>query len=425
MQIFLTISLTASEKLDRSYLPPPGAQYAGGDPDEILAPLEVPKLPQTELIPVGYNPISFKETKELLNKSPITTTSYAFTQTTTFPSIESYATTPIPINPTIGLPVENLSLNNNLFYNQNSPSDLQQDAYNVNILHGPINKHQNQNIIPTEGDILIPSSKFQQSILNSDFQKYPSEQLEKEKFGQYSDLNIGHPKPSQENFTPQGQYSEIHNQGVSAETVHQSNTYPLPNLNTPPTPYNQDHQSHSHDGMPQNQSLSEVQSTLNPALLGNSQFKQLGQGYSNVLSTTSLMSSVAPSSDIGSVKYFERPQAARDRSAVILNYENILTPNSYSYNYDTSNGIHADENGVVGDGTKAKGSYSYTGDDGKIYSIFYTADENGFQPHGDHLPTPPPIPEAIKRVIEQAAREKEAGIIDDGKYCKLTYVFLL
>lgn len=41
------------------------------------------------------------------------------------------------------------------------------------------------------------------------------------------------------------------------------------------------------------------------------------------------------------------------------------------------------------------GSYSYIAPDGTLISVSYVADENGFQAFGDHLPTPPPIPESI------------------------------
>lgn len=52
---------------------------------------------------------------------------------------------------------------------------------------------------------------------------------------------------------------------------------------------------------------------------------------------------------------------------------------------------------------QVSGSYSYVGEDGQTYSVTYTADENGYHANGDHLPTPPPIPEAILRSLELTA----------------------
>lgn len=43
-------------------------------------------------------------------------------------------------------------------------------------------------------------------------------------------------------------------------------------------------------------------------------------------------------------------------------------------------------------GALVKGSYSYTGDDGVVYSVRYTADDNGFHPEGDHIKVPPFVP---------------------------------
>lgn len=67
------------------------------------------------------------------------------------------------------------------------------------------------------------------------------------------------------------------------------------------------------------------------------------------------------------------------------------------------------------------GSYSYTGDDGHTYTVNYKADANGFQATGDHLPTPPPIPEAIQKSIAynaqaQSGNQNQGGYSQQGSY---------
>lgn len=72
--------------------------------------------------------------------------------------------------------------------------------------------------------------------------------------------------------------------------------------------------------------------------------------------------------------------------------------------------------GTDHEGQEVRGSYSYTGPDGVVYTMNYISNENGFQPQGDHLPTPPPIPEAILKALELNAAEEAAGKYDDGSY---------
>ncbi|VVC98222.1 unnamed protein product [Leptidea sinapis] len=81
---------------------------------------------------------------------------------------------------------------------------------------------------------------------------------------------------------------------------------------------------------------------------------------------------------------------------------------TYKWLYETGNEIIAEESGYVknfgkGEGEEvqvAEGKFSYKSPDGTPISLSYIADENGFQPQGDHLPTPPPIPPAIQRALE-------------------------
>ncbi|XP_055530941.1 pupal cuticle protein 36a-like [Wyeomyia smithii] len=114
-------------------------------------------------------------------------------------------------------------------------------------------------------------------------------------------------------------------------------------------------------------------------------------------------------------------QGPRTTPIPILRYENVNNGDgSYRFDYATGNGIQHQEEGYnrkIGPELGEQivtGGYSYTGPDGKLYSIQYKADAGGFQPVGDHLPTPPPLPQELqeaynlhaKLYAEAAARPK-------------------
>ncbi|KAH8397418.1 hypothetical protein KR222_003265, partial [Zaprionus bogoriensis] len=94
------------------------------------------------------------------------------------------------------------------------------------------------------------------------------------------------------------------------------------------------------------------------------------------------------------------PSDSADAHAEIRSYVNELKQedNSYKYQFETSNGIAQQEQGVGG--YYASGSSQYYDPEGQLIQLTYTADENGFQAQGEHLPTPHPIPEAILKSLE-------------------------
>ncbi|XP_034830272.1 pupal cuticle protein 20-like isoform X2 [Maniola hyperantus] len=94
-------------------------------------------------------------------------------------------------------------------------------------------------------------------------------------------------------------------------------------------------------------------------------------------------------------------------NAAPFRFENVNNGDgSYRFSYDTPTGISAHESGAPraagpeGLAVTAEGGFSYRAPDGQQISLTYTADENGFHPQGSHIPTSPPIPEAILRSLE-------------------------
>lgn len=81
---------------------------------------------------------------------------------------------------------------------------------------------------------------------------------------------------------------------------------------------------------------------------------------------------------------------------------------NYAYNYETSNGIVAYENGQGG--VSANGGYRWQSPEGSPFEITYVANEDGFQPQGDH------IKQIADNVAKLIAFLKANPSDDDGSY---------
>ncbi|XP_067648308.1 pupal cuticle protein Edg-78E-like [Eurosta solidaginis] len=88
-----------------------------------------------------------------------------------------------------------------------------------------------------------------------------------------------------------------------------------------------------------------------------------------------------------------------DGQAEIVKHDSQTSPDgSYKLDYATSNGISVQEQGFGGQ--HSTGGFAYYSPEGELIQLSFLSDENGFQPQGNHLPTPPPIPEQILKSLE-------------------------
>lgn len=100
-------------------------------------------------------------------------------------------------------------------------------------------------------------------------------------------------------------------------------------------------------------------------------------------------------------------QQHQEPIAILRQAQDISPEGSYSYQYETENGIAVAESGSpqpVGPKGEAavvsQGQYQYTAPDGTPIAISYVADENGFHASGAHLPVAPPVPAQIQRAVD-------------------------
>ncbi|XP_025412737.1 endocuticle structural glycoprotein SgAbd-4-like [Sipha flava] len=96
------------------------------------------------------------------------------------------------------------------------------------------------------------------------------------------------------------------------------------------------------------------------------------------------------------------PQSPESKAAIV-SQDSVLNPDgTFKNNFQTENGIRQEQVGSFKAGplgepvSVIQGGVAYVSPDGQTIQTGYIADENGYQPYGSHLPTPPPIPVAIQ-----------------------------
>ncbi|CAH2064841.1 unnamed protein product, partial [Iphiclides podalirius] len=100
------------------------------------------------------------------------------------------------------------------------------------------------------------------------------------------------------------------------------------------------------------------------------------------------------------------PKSGEANAKILKQDQDIGLEGRYQWAIETENGISAQESGALNNPQSenaaqiAQGEARWTAPNGEVVQLQYVADENGFQAQGSHLPTPPPIPEAILKSLE-------------------------
>ncbi|XP_050301575.1 uncharacterized protein LOC126739800 [Anthonomus grandis grandis] len=131
-----------------------------------------------------------------------------------------------------------------------------------------------------------------------------------------------------------------------------------------------------------------------------SNFAQNGPSSSNFGSNQPFSAYGAPQQPSSSSQYKYQSASQNQIPIIKLDTQNN-GDGSYKTEYETANGIQAQEQGQPqANGEVVQGSFSYTSPEGEKIGVSYTADETGYHPQGDNIPTPPPVPDAILKSIE-------------------------
>merc|ERR1711973_192452 len=109
--------------------------------------------------------------------------------------------------------------------------------------------------------------------------------------------------------------------------------------------------------------------------------------------------------------------AARQNNGPVVNVlrDDSVAPVGADFrtDFELDNGVSWQEEGRAGVEGQANhaGQFTFTAPNGETFTLNFVADENGFQPTGPHVPTPPPMPAHALRQIEIAAEQRANGVV--------------
>merc|ERR1712168_182450 len=103
------------------------------------------------------------------------------------------------------------------------------------------------------------------------------------------------------------------------------------------------------------------------------------------------------------------PQLLEEREVVVLRDDRLANEDgTFSYALEADNGINTVVEGVTGSEGQInmQGSYMMP-----LAVVTFIANENGFQPQSDLLPTPHPLPAHVEELLVIAERQRAEGIV--------------
>merc|ERR1719244_1987931 len=92
---------------------------------------------------------------------------------------------------------------------------------------------------------------------------------------------------------------------------------------------------------------------------------------------------------------------------------------AYGFRFRTGNRISFSESAAPQGALRkmvTKGSYSFTHPDGTVHYLTYTADENGYQPESDMIPTPYPLLPWQVEQVRFAERERRLKELEELRH---------